>query len=626
MPAQDRTLTAKLATDLLLWTSATPLAFAFRLDDVAAGEYAKGLLLLTVLLLPAKFALELRFALYRQTWEKAGVRDLYSLAVVVGLVTLAGYAVIGFAPDGFVIPRSVPLIEAMVAFLLLGGVRLGTRMASEHQRGRRSVGKVKRVLIVGAGEAGTMIAREMLRHPEARLHPVGFLDDSPAKRRARYFGLEVLGKIDDAQRIARLLNVDELLIAMPSASGPVVREIVAAARAAGLSHRIIPGIYELLSGDLSISAIREVNLEDLLRREPVRLDTTEISAYLAGRTVLVTGAGGSIGSEIVRQVAGFAPAAVVLLGRGENSVFLIEQEMRRVHPEIPIHPVIADVRDAEKLAEVFGRFRPHVVFHAAAHKHVPLMEANPDQAVFNNIGGTRNLVDLAREFGAERFVNVSTDKAVNPTSVMGATKRVSEFLVHDAGRRADAGQSFVSVRFGNVLGSRGSVVPFFQAQIARGGPVTVTHPEMRRYFMTIPEAAGLVLQAGGMGDNGAVYVLDMGEPVRIEDLARDLILLSGLEPGRDIEIGYTGMRPGEKLFEELLTAEEGTDASTHAKIFTARKSGVSASILQAQLAELFSAAASRDGMRIREMLRAMIPTASFEALAEGHVPQEQALR
>ena len=399
-----------------------------------------------------------------------------------------------------------------------------------------NAGSRRYVLIAGAGESGSMMAREMRRHPEKGLIPVGFVDDDPAKLRTRVAGVPVIASLNRLAAAARTSGADEVLISMPSADGDTIRRVVDQARKADLNYRILPAIHDLISGSVSISQIRPVNLEDLLRRDPVELETSLIRQYVTGRRVLVTGAGGSIGSEIVRQIARFEPAHIVLLGRGENSVFLIEQEMRRSYPSIPVSPVITDVRDMEKLEQVFSTHRPEVVFHAAAHKHVPLMEANPDQAIFNNVGGTRNLATLALEFGVARFVNVSTDKAVNPTSVMGASKRCAELIVRQAAERCKPHQHFVSVRFGNVLGSRGSVVPFFQKQIARGGPVTVTDANMIRYFMTIPEAAQLVLQAGGMDTPGAVYVLDMGKPVKIVDLARDLILLSGLEPGRDIEI------------------------------------------------------------------------------------------
>ena len=429
---------------------------------------------------------------------------------------------------------------------------------------------MRRVLIAGAGDAGVLMAREMLRNPEAGRRPVGFVDDDPTKKRKSFVGLRVLGTLDELGRAADLVEADEVLVAMPSHSGDVIRRVVEQAREAGLEHRTIPAIHDLATGRVSVSMIREVDVEDLLRRDPVRLDEGPIEAYVRGRVVLVTGAGGSIGSEIVRQVAGFGAAQVVLLGRGENSVYAVDRELTRTHPHIKRHAVICDVRDRRSLEGVFERYRPAVVFHAAAHKHVPLMEANPEQAVWNNVGGTRNVAELAVAYGVERLVNISTDKAVNPTNVMGASKRAAEMVVAETARQCHS-CTMVSVRFGNVLGSRGSVVPLFRDQIRRGGPVTVTHPDMVRYFMTIPEAAQLVLQAGAFAENGRVYVLDMGDPVRIADLARDLVMLSGFEPDRDIQITFSGTRPGEKLFEELLLAEEGTEPSPHEKIHVARK-------------------------------------------------------
>ncbi len=624
-PIMRRTV-SKFGIDLILWAFATPLAFAIRLDPPYDVRYVWGMLALLVVTLPFKaFAIAaLRF--HRRSWRKFGFRDLSVLGAGVAAVLVLSFAVRAFVTGWGVIPRSVPVIEAMVAVLLLGSFRAFVRAQGERiVRGKVDRDRVRRVLIAGAGDSGTMIAREMLRQPQARLVPVGFLDDDRSKQGKSFVGLKVLGTRADLEEVADAHNVDELVIAMPAARGEVIRKYVEKAQRAKLPNRTIPGLVDLVSGRVSISQLREVNLEDLLRRDPVKLQSDEIEAYLEGRRVLVTGAGGSIGSEIVRQVARFRPHSIVLLGRGENSIFLIEQEMRRDFPGVVIHPVICDVRDEGKLAQMFALYAPEVVFHAAAHKHVPLMEANPDQAIFNNVGGTRNVARMALEHGVERFVNISTDKAVNPTSVMGASKRAAEHVVYGAARDAGAAQSFVSVRFGNVLGSRGSVVPFFQRQIAAGGPVTVTHPEMKRYFMTIPEAAQLVLQAGALGQNGAVYVLDMGEPVKIVDLARDLILLSGLEPGKDIEVTFNGMRPGEKLFEELLTAEEGTDASRHTKIFVARKVGFPNGELEKHLDALLAAASTRDGQEVRRALLAMIPTARFETLAcaeddDAHAP------
>jgi len=464
----------------------------------------------------------------------------------------------------------------------------------------------KNILIAGAGEAGTMIAREMLRHSEAGLRPVGFLDDDPAKKGIRILNLPVLGPIDSLPEEVKKHDIEEVLIAIPSGDGRLVRRIVDLSQKAGVSYRIIPGIYQVLSGAVSISQIRNVDIEDLLGREPVKLDIDAISKYLRGKRILVTGAGGSIGSEIVRQVARFSPEFMVLLGRGENSLFELELEIKTLFPDLKYELVIADVQNRQKLERVFKKFRPQVVFHAAAHKHVPMMEVNVDQAIINNVGGTKNVAELALEWGVEHFINISTDKAVNPTSIMGASKRIAEMIVRSIASRAAPWQSFVSVRFGNVLGSRGSVIPIFKRQIASGGPVTVTHPEMKRYFMTIPEAAQLVLQAAALPYNGKVYVLDMGEPVMIKNLAEDLIKLSGFTPYEDIDIVYSGLRPGEKLFEELLTAEEGTIPSPHEKIFIANQNGIDESFCE-KLNYLLKVAHEGDVEEIIATIKSIVP-------------------
>lgn len=603
----------KFLLDLSLWTVAAPLAMVLRLEGLPT-QYREATAIYTLLGIPLKALLIALFGLHRQAWSRVGVRDLLrlGLAVASGGVLLLSFPLLlsPYLP----IPRSVPIISSVLAFLLLGGMRLGVRLYWESKRGRGIKGR--RVLVVGAGEAGSMLAREMLRHPEAGLYPMGFLDDDPNKRGQTIAGIRVMGTLDELPKVARALEVEEVLVAMPSAPGAVVRKVVDLARAVGVRYRILPGIYEILSGRVEISQIREVRLEDLLRREPVRLNLEEIAGYLEGRVVLVTGAGGSIGSELVRQVARFHPEKVVLLGRGENSLFLLEKELEAHWPELRYKVVVANVQDRDRLRHIFQLHGPQVVFHAAAHKHVPLMEANPDEAIFNNVRGTQNVVELCLEFGVERLVNISTDKAVNPTSVMGASKRVAEQVVVWGALRAKPDQAFVSVRFGNVLGSRGSVVPLFMEQIKRGGPVTVTHPEMRRYFMTIPEAAQLVLQAGGIGENGRVYILDMGEPVKILDLAKDLIRLAGLEPYRDIDIVFTGVRPGEKLFEELLTAEEGTEASRHEKIWVARNAQLPPDFPHL-LEELYWIARQGDGLGVRQMLKRLIPTYRPEGVPAG---------
>jgi FlaA1/EpsC-like NDP-sugar epimerase len=546
----------KFLIDLLLWTLAVPLAFFFRLEDLLP-QYWDSLWIYTLLGVPIEALIIALFGLYRQAWSRVGVRDLVRLALGVGLGGGILLSLTLILNNLLPVPWSVPLIASALAFLAMGGVRLGVRLYWEEKKGRRAGKANKRVLIVGAGEAGAMVAREMLRHPEAGLEPVGFLDDDPNKRGQTIAGVRVVGTLKDLPRAARAFEADEVLVAIPSAPGSVVRKVVELARAVGVQYRILPGIYEILSGRVGLSQIREVRLEDLLRREPVKLDVAAIASYLQDRVVMVTGAGGSIGSEIVRQVARFAPKQVLLVGKGENSLFLLEEELKDRFPSLFYKVLVADVRDRERMDYLFRTYQPEVVFHAAAHKHVPMMEANPDEAVFNNVVGTRNVVQLCLDYGVERLVNISTDKAVNPTSVMGASKRVAEMVVAWGASQAGVQQHLVSVRFGNVLGSRGSVVPIFMEQIRNRKPVTVTHPEVKRYFMTIPEAAQLVLQAGGLGGKGTVYVLDMGEPIRIADLARDLIRLAGLEPERDIPIIFTGLRPGEKLFEELLTAEDG---------------------------------------------------------------------
>ncbi len=625
-PSRSRSV-LKGALDLAVWTAVVPAAYAIRMDigvfaqvgDVAAYAVA-ALLLKTVAVAASRNT--------RRVWHRVGLRDLGPLVTLVAAVTLAEMVLVHtVAHPAVVVPRSVPLIEGMAALIGLAGLRFAARLYYE-ERGvlrvrLRSAVAERRVLIAGAGESGLMIAREMQRHPESGRRPVGFVDDDAGKVGRSFAGLRVFGSLDDLTRIAARTDADEVLVAMSAAGPATLRRLVDAAREAGVEHRTVPSLHDLASGRVSVAAVREVNVEDLLGRPPVRLDPGSITAYLRGQCVLVTGAGGSIGSEIVRQIAPFGPACIVLLGRGENSVYHVDRELGQTHPEIPRHAVICDVRDAASLRDVFRAFRPSVVFHAAAHKHVPLMEANPAQAVLNNVVGTGNVARLALEFGVRRLVNVSTDKAVNPTNVMGASKRAAEGVVARAAEACAEGCSMVSVRFGNVLGSRGSVVPLFREQIARGGPVVVTHPDMVRYFMTIPEASQLVLQAGALSENGRVYVLDMGEPVRIQDLARDLILLSGLEPGVDIQIEFSGARPGEKLFEELLTAEEGTEPSPHAQIFVARKAPPSVAF-EARLAALVAAAERHDAPAIIDAFRTLVPTFSPERAVSGDVPEPAA--
>ena len=604
-----KTYIAKLAIDLLLACIVCAfLAFYLRLEGrfFSYRNQIPPYIFITVVSL---LFVEVVYKLPLRSWRGTGIPDLVTLfkAMVIFGFSVSGLCFIG--GTSLRVPRSIPIINTFLAMLALGGTRALFRLYHEHHgyKNSKSFVEPKNILIVGAGEAGTMIAREMLRHPEAGLKPIGFLDDDPAKSGTKILGLPVFGPIDSLPLEVKNHRIQEVLIAIPSGDGRLVRRIVELSRKAGVSYRIIPGVYQVLSGAVSISQIRKVDIEDLLGREPVELDVDAISKYLKGKRILVTGAGGSIGSEIVRQVARFWPEKVILLGRGENSLFELELEIKASFPSLKYELVIADVQNRPKLERVFKKFRPQVVFHAAAHKHVPLMETNADQAIINNVLGTKNVAELALKWGVERFVNISTDKAVNPTSVMGASKRIAEMVVRNIASKAKPEQTFVSVRFGNVLGSRGSVIPIFKRQIASGGPVTVTHPEMKRYFMTIPEAAQLVLQAAALPYNSKVYVLNMGEPVKIKNLAEDLIKLSGFTPYQDIDIVYTGLRPGEKLFEELLMAEEGTVESPHEKIFIANQNGIDESF-EEKLEYLLKVAQDGDKEEILSVIKMIVPT------------------
>jgi len=497
------------------------------------------------------------FGIYLRLWRYASIRELLLIlsAVTTASVIISGIMLGLFLSNVFPgFPRSVLIIDWLLSIMFAGGLRFIFRLMAENPslaakgnliRSRRN----KLVLVIGAGDAGAMVVRELQKNPQLSMKPIGFLDDDPAKKDSKIHGVPVLASLEQIGYILELQNVDEVIIAIPSAAGKIVRKVTEVCRRKGVAFRTMPGLYELLGGDVSVRRLREVDIFDLLRREPVRMDTEALGESLENRVVMVTGAGGSIGSELCRQIARLSPAKLLMLGHGENSIFSALLSLKERFPMLEIVPLIADVRDVPRLSVIFDRWAPEVIFHTAAHKHVPLMESNVEEAVTNNILGTQNIVKTALEHDIARLVMISTDKAIRPVSVMGATKRIAEMLVLDAARRFEC--AFTVVRFGNVLGSRGSVVPRFKRQIAAGGPVTVTHPEMKRYFMTIPEAVHLVLQASSMSKGGENYILDMGEPVKILDLAEDLIRLSGLEPGKDIEIVFSGIRPGEKLSEDL---------------------------------------------------------------------------
>jgi FlaA1/EpsC-like NDP-sugar epimerase len=618
---------AFFASDLVLLPLAAVVAFAARYDGgvwpAAVSHMLRAFVLTAV---PIKLLLLVRLGLYRRLWRYASVTDLEMLigvtaacAVVDAVVGVVGLRAIGVLPGR--ISYGVILLDSCLSAVALALPRLLVRVVARHQRRSRD-DTFRRTIIVGAGVAGGMIVRELVENAQLGMAPVAILDDDPRKHGLRLHNVPVLGPLSALERVATAAAATDVVIAMPSATGRAVREVVRAARAAGLTTRTVPGLYEILSGEKRVNALRQIEIQDLLRREPIKTDLHQVASLARGRVVMVTGAGGSIGSELCRQLARLEPERIVAVGRGENSIFELVQELTRLAPDIPVVPVIADVRDHQRMCAVIGQYRPYSVLHAAAHKHVPLMEANVAEAILNNVLGTRNVVTLCNEHDVRHFVLVSTDKAVRPTSVMGATKRVAEQLVHQCALQRKSG--YVSVRFGNVLGSRGSVVPTFLRQIGEGGPVTITHPDMTRYFMTIPEAVQLVLQAGALGDHGEVFVLDMGEPVRVLDLAVDLIRLSGLEPGADIEIRFTGARPGEKLYEELFFKGAHVVPTVHPKILRARDSEAEGHSAE-KLALLIEAAKeNQPADQIRRLLRQLVPeyTGGVES-GPGAIPRSE---
>jgi len=546
------------------------------------------------------------------------VHDMWSAAQgVVAASLVADVTVYFVSPVHNVrLPRSIAAMDLLITLALIAGARLLTRTVMERP-GLGVVARGKEVIVVGAGDAGRLIVQEMQRSRMLAYTPIGFVDDDERKRNTRILGVRVLGTLAEMPRIVREYHPDEVLIAIPSASGEVRRRVVEAAQSAHVSVKTLPGLYELISGDLDLAGqIRPVQVEDVLGREQVEVDFARVAAYLKGQTVLVTGAGGSIGAELCRQIARVGPARLILVDNAETALFDIERELVGERDFTPAVPKLVDVKDRKALRrEVFEKYRPTVVFHAAAYKHVPLMETHPLESVRNNVVGTRTVAELAAEFDVERFVLISTDKAVNPKTVMGQSKALCEWIVEALGHRRDVATSFAAVRFGNVLNSSGSVIPTFRRQIERGGPVTVTHPEMTRFFMTIPEAVSLVVQAGAIGGRGQIFVLDMGEPVKIVDLAANMIRLSGHEPRlpgvetggpRDVRIVFVGSRPGEKIHEELWSGDEAVGETAHPKIKRLSRPPVDAEWLTGQLRELEQLAEDGDTLEVVAKLGAIV--------------------
>jgi FlaA1/EpsC-like NDP-sugar epimerase len=579
-------------------------------------DFRVQILIMLIVALIMKPSVYYLFGLYRRLWEYASIRELKLIAVAVttaSIILSVIVSVTSLIMRSWEFSRGFLVIDWLLSLLAVGGIRFSYRIIMESRStSQQSENRLRRVMVVGAGDAGALVVREMQRNPQANLKPVGFVDDDPAKQKQEIHGTPVIGKLSELARLIESKKADEVIIAIPSAPGQVVRKVAEVCRIKNIPSRTMPSLHELIGGKVSVNRLREVEITDLLRRAPAHIDSELVGLSLNGRRVLVTGAGGSIGRELCRQIARWEPKELFLLGHGENSIFETLVELEQSYPTLTIQPLIADIRDIKHINHLFSTHHPQVVFHTAAHKHVPLMQANIEEAISNNVLGTRVLVEAAINNNIERLVMISTDKAICPTSVYGATKRLGEMLVLDAAHRT--GKSFSIVRFGNVLGSRGSVLLRFKRQIDYGGPVTVTHPDMERYFMTIPEAVHLVLQASAMGEGGEVFVLNMGEQIKILELAQDLIRLSGLEPGKDIQIVFTGIRPGEKLREALW--DEGADyiATIHPDILRLNENEVlSSSDLQVAISSLIELGKNGDPEQIVNMLNAIVPGAAVSS-------------
>ena len=603
--AQRYRLVLVICTQLGLIAAANVAAFAFRFDGDIPPDRVQLFLRGLPIVLAIYGAGLVVFGIQRGLWRYVGLHDLGRIlwASVISSVLFYGVAH-GFL--GWVdYPRSVIILTGVLSGLFLAGIRLAVRWFREWLHVLSPT--ARRVLVVGAGNAGELLIRDMLSTSGSDYRPVGLVDDDPIKRKMKIHGVPVVGGIEDIAGLARGLVVHEIIVAIPSASTSLKQRILAAAEGCKVPIKTLPSMKQLLANPEALRQVRPMSLEDLLQREPIQIDRQELHPLLEGKRVLVTGAGGSIGSELCRQIARYNPATLILFERYENGLFALDLELRAQFPKVTIIPAIGDVTVPERVAEVLQQTDPELVFHAAAHKHVPLMELNPKEAVRNNVFGTKTVAEASLASGVDRFVLISTDKAVNPTSIMGATKRVAEDLMQSLSHRGQT--KFTVVRFGNVLGSNGSVVPFFAEQIRKGGPVTVTHPDIKRFFMTIPEAVQLVLQASLLGRGGEVFVLDMGEQVKVVDLARNMIVLSGLVPDQDIQIVFSGLRPGEKLFEELFEETEQVEPTPHIKIRRAiSASAVESDRLERAIAHLEAAVSYGDDDELIRRLNEAVPT------------------
>lgn len=612
-----------IIADIIFLACALYAAYQIRFEFNVPDTFFLGFKMILPVAVFIKLLIFNHFDLYKGMWRYTGVSDLLNILKASVISTMLIVTVVVFINRFYNFSRSIFIIDWCLTFIFISGIRLCIRFYFENSENSfrdtlRSIGHLifqkpgdeKRLLIIGAGDCGEKIYREIHNNTGLKYRIVGFLDDHPSKKGKKIHGIPVLGPVEDVKDASKIMNADELLIAIPSANAGQMRRIVEYCRESGLQFKTIPGYGELINGKVTVNLIRDVAYRDLLGREVIHLDKEKIGAYLEGQTIMITGAGGSIGSELCRQVMRFGPERVLLYDWAESPLYDIELELSKIFGEIPVVPVLADIKDKAQLCDVFERFNPRIVFHAAAYKHVPMLEMQPWKAVENNIFGTMTLLEVAEKYGVERFVFVSTDKAVRPTNIMGASKRVAEMLVQNRNSIIGSTSRFMIVRFGNVVGSVGSVIPLFKKQIAEGGPVTVTHKDVTRYFMLIPEACQLILQAGALGNGyqGAdIFLLDMGTPIKIDDMARDLIRFSGFEPDVDIRIDYIGLRPGEKLYEELITNGEGVVKTSHEKIMVLKGTSCDPDNLRSRIDLLVDYAKGHDRNKIIEQLLKIVP-------------------
>lgn len=593
--------------DAVLLNLSILIALLIKYDTAIPQQYMGYLSGFTLLVTVLQLAVFWLFGLYRSLWEYASIEEMAQIIFATMVAAVLG-AVAGFI-SGKAYPLSVYAVGWLLQCMMVGGIRISYRLARRVKTDRlRRQCKVSRAMIVGAGSAGSMLIKEFKNHTDMNIVPVVMVDDDKTKHGTKINGVPVVAGREKIKVLAKQYKIDEIVVAIPSATKKEIAGLLKISKETKCRLKTLPNVMDILDGEVSVKQLRDVNIEDLLGREEVKLNIEEISGYLKDETVMVTGGGGSIGSELCRQIAKFGPKKLIIFDIYENNAYDLQNELMYTYKDkLDLEVLIGSCRDRERLREVFERYRPGVVFHAAAHKHVPLMEGNPSEAIKNNVFGTLNTCRRAIDFGSKKFILVSTDKAVNPTNIMGASKRLAEIIVQSMNRMGDT--KFAAVRFGNVLGSNGSVIPLFKKQILQGGPVTVTHPEVIRYFMTIPEAAQLVIQAGALARGGEVFVLDMGEPVKILDLAHDMIRLSGLEPDVDIKIEYTGLRPGEKLYEELLMAEEGLEKTAHEKIFIGKQKDMSFQEVIMCIKALENSMESDE--MLRETMAKLVPTYKY---------------